>query len=108
LLGYHREERRPLQGVRGGVIIGGDTPMNRLRVRVPVSVLLFTAIGLSFPAQAPVLPSKYRTWLEEEVVYIITPTERQVFRDLSSDRDRDFFIEAFWRHRDPTPETEKN
>jgi len=56
----------------------------------------------------PPLPEKYRKWLEEEVVYIITPVEREIFLKLKNDRERDMFIEAFWKHRDPIPETEEN
>ncbi|MFQ6069148.1 MAG: GWxTD domain-containing protein [Candidatus Aminicenantales bacterium] len=54
------------------------------------------------------LPPRYRTWLEEEVVYIITPGEREVFLQLQTDRERDLFIEAFWKQRDPTPGTPEN
>lgn len=54
------------------------------------------------------LPEKYRKWLEEEVVYIITPLEREVFLQLATDRERDMFIEAFWKHRDPNPSTPEN
>jgi GWxTD domain-containing protein len=54
------------------------------------------------------LPEQYRLWLEEEVVYIITPKERDVFRKLETDKERDIFIEAFWKHRDPTPGTPQN
>jgi len=54
------------------------------------------------------LPPKYRTWLTEEAVYIITQKEKDIFLQLESDRDRDLFIEAFWRHRDPLPETPDN
>lgn len=54
------------------------------------------------------LPENYRRWLEEEVIYIITPNEKEVFLQLDSDKERDLFIEAFWKHRDPTPGTEKN
>lgn len=54
------------------------------------------------------LPERYRKWLEEEVVYIITPVEKEVFLQLQTDRERDLFIEAFWRHRDPTPGTPEN
>lgn len=82
--------------------------MKTLHLRLASATLLVVAIALSLPAQTPAPSPKYRAWLEEEVVYIITLTERQVFLDLSSDRDRDFFIEAFWRHRDSSPETEKN
>ncbi|MDH7513843.1 MAG: GWxTD domain-containing protein [Clostridiales bacterium] len=55
------------------------------------------------------LPPQYRKWLEEEVVYIITPKERDVFLQLETDREREAFINAFWKQRDPeslTPENE--
>ncbi|OGD36610.1 MAG: hypothetical protein A2V45_00930 [Candidatus Aminicenantes bacterium RBG_19FT_COMBO_58_17] len=55
------------------------------------------------------LPPTYRTWLEAEVVYIITPKEKEVFLQLETDREREIFIEAFWKQRDPdilTPENE--
>jgi GWxTD domain-containing protein len=54
------------------------------------------------------LSERYKEWLEKEVVYIISPLEKDVFLKLSSDRERDLFIEAFWRQRDPTTNTEKN
>jgi len=54
------------------------------------------------------LPPQYRRWLEEEVVYIITPKERDVFLRLESDREHDIFIEAFWKQRDPNPNTPEN
>lgn len=75
------------------------------------SILPLILLSLSLPTvaqKAPPLPDRYRAWLEEEVVYIITATERQVFLELTTDRERDLFVESFWRHRDPTPGTEKN
>jgi GWxTD domain-containing protein len=54
------------------------------------------------------LPESHRRWLEEEVVYIITPMEKDVFLQLLNDKERDLFITAFWKHRDPTPGTDKN
>ena len=54
------------------------------------------------------LPEMYRKWLEEEVVYIITKTEKAVFLKLESDRERNMFIEAFWKQRDPTPGSPEN
>ena len=54
------------------------------------------------------LPPQYRRWLEEEVVYIISPKERDVFLQLDLDRERDIFIEAFWKQRDPNPNTLEN
>ena len=54
------------------------------------------------------LPDRYKKWLDEEVVYVITPHERDVFRELRTDKERDIFIEAFWKHRDPDPGTPRN
>ncbi len=54
------------------------------------------------------LPQRFKIWLEEEVVYIISSLEKDVFLRLETDRERDLFIEAFWRHRDPTQGTPKN
>jgi GWxTD domain-containing protein len=54
------------------------------------------------------LPLEHRKWLEEDVVYIITPKEKDVFLRLDSDRDRNIFIDAFWKQRDPNPATEEN
>ncbi|MGB7297555.1 MAG: GWxTD domain-containing protein [Candidatus Aminicenantales bacterium] len=75
-------------------------------------LLLFA--GFCLPAAAgqkkaeTKLPEQYRIWLEEEVIYIITKTERDVFRKLETDKERDIFVEAFWKHRDPTPGTPQN
>jgi GWxTD domain-containing protein len=48
------------------------------------------------------------TWLEEDVVYIITDEERRAFQRLQSDDERDEFIQQFWLRRDPTPGTPEN
>jgi GWxTD domain-containing protein len=50
----------------------------------------------------------YRKWLNEDVAWIITDEERQAFRQLSNDEERDNFIEQFWLRRDPTPDTVEN
>ena len=54
------------------------------------------------------LPSQYKNWLEEEVVYIINPMEKEVFLQLQTDRERNLFIEAFWKQRDPSPASPEN
>jgi GWxTD domain-containing protein len=54
------------------------------------------------------LSKVYKKWLEEDVVWIITDEERQTFKQLSNDEERDQFIEAFWQRRDPSPDTEEN
>jgi len=54
------------------------------------------------------LPPTYRKWLEEEVVYLITPKEKEVFLQLETDREREIFIDAFWKQRDSDPLTPEN
>jgi GWxTD domain-containing protein len=79
--------------------------------KLTLLVLVFGGLTGLLPAQkkaSTVLPERYKTWLETEVVYIITGKERDVFRELGTDRERDFFIEAFWKQRDPTPGTPRN
>lgn len=63
---------------------------------------------LSLDIDKPKLAKKYIKWLEEEVIYIITPVEKEVFSKLVSDKERDLFIEEFWKQRDPTPGTARN
>ena len=54
------------------------------------------------------LSGTYKKWLNEDVVYIITPEEKAAFKALSNDEERDQFIEQFWLRRDPTPDTPEN
>ena len=50
----------------------------------------------------------YRKWLQKDAVYIITGAEKEIFRKLRTDDERDAFIEQFWRRRDPDPQTPEN
>ena len=71
--------------------------------------LLALAVPLGILGQSKIaLPERYKKWLDEEVVYIITAHERDVFLHLQTDKERDIFVEAFWKHRDPLPETPRN
>ena len=54
------------------------------------------------------LSPQHRKWLEEEVVYIILDREREVFLSLQTVEERERFMEAFWRKRDPNPATPQN
>jgi len=54
------------------------------------------------------LETPYKKWLNEEVVYIITDEEKQAFMRLSTNEEREEFIEQFWLRRDPTPDTPEN
>lgn len=86
--------------------------MNRKAFILAFSFILFllSPTLMSQEKKSPKdLDPKHRRWLEEEVVYIITSIEKDVFLQLDSERGRNLFIEAFWRHRDPnltTPENE--
>lgn len=76
-----------------------------------MSSLLIAAVVLSlygYSTDSKNLPERHKKWLEEEVLYLITSLEKEVFLKLESDRERDKFIEAFWNQRDPTPGSPDN
>ncbi len=50
----------------------------------------------------------YKKWLDEDVRWIITDEELSAFKKLTTNAERDIFIENFWQRRDPTPDTEEN
>jgi GWxTD domain-containing protein len=52
--------------------------------------------------------SPFSKWLNEDAVYIITDQERTAFLKLTSDEEKQHFIEQFWLRRDPTPGTQEN
>ena len=52
------------------------------------------------PAPLPQIPAPYRKWVDEEVVYIISPVERAKFLSLGSNEERQQFIQQFWSRRD--------
>lgn len=54
------------------------------------------------------LETPYRKWLTEDVGYIITDEERTAFKRMTTDDERQNFIEGFWLRRDPTPDTAEN
>jgi len=54
------------------------------------------------------LDTPYRKWLSEDVVYIITDQEKKSFLQLSTNEEREQFIEAFWQRRNPSPESSEN
>jgi GWxTD domain-containing protein len=54
------------------------------------------------------LKGNYKTWLNQEVTYIISDEERKSFMSLSNDEERDAFIENFWLRRNPNPDSPEN
>jgi len=64
-----------------------------------------------FAAQKAVrqeLKGAYKTWLDQDVSYIISDEERKAFKTLSNDEERDAFIENFWLRRNPNPDSPEN
>lgn len=82
------------------------------RILFLTALLLFFLPLFSFPVPGQKIPKDlapaYKKWLQEEVVYIITPKEKEVFLQLETDRERNLFIESFWKHRDPNLNTPEN
>ncbi|MBZ5516309.1 MAG: GWxTD domain-containing protein [Acidobacteriia bacterium] len=54
------------------------------------------------------MESAYKRWLSDEVPYIITDEERAAFKKLSTDDEREQFIEQFWERRNPNPGSPEN
>ncbi len=54
------------------------------------------------------MQSPYKKWLEEEVPYIISDEERAAFKNLTTDEEREQFIESFWETRNPDPGSPEN
>ncbi|MGA7766775.1 MAG: GWxTD domain-containing protein [Candidatus Sulfotelmatobacter sp.] len=94
----------------------------RRRKYLPVFVLCLSLLILSAQAQDRAqglgvarnaslngsIPQLYEKWLHEDVRWIITDQERADFKSLSTDKQRDDFVIAFWKRRNPTPGSPEN
>ena len=69
-----------------------------------LSLLLLNVCVSVMATPAPALPEKWKKWLNEEVVYIITPKEKEIFLTLNSEREREAFEKAFWLQETPPRE----
>jgi GWxTD domain-containing protein len=54
------------------------------------------------------LRGDFKTWLDQDVRWIITDTEAQAFKHLTNDEEREQFIENFWQRRNPSPDSPEN
>ena len=54
------------------------------------------------------LKDTYKSWLNQDVAYIISDEERSAFKNLGNDEERDAFIENFWLRRNPNPDSPEN
>ncbi len=52
--------------------------------------------------------SQYQKWLNEDVVYIITPKERAAFGKPKTNSQRNEFVQQFWERRNPHPGSDIN
>ena len=83
----------------------------------PGFLFLFVLVfGGAWAAQAPAaqgagegqdLLLRHREWLKITDTFIL-PAEKEAFLSLTNERDRDMFMEAFWKQRDPRPDTPRN
>src|SRR5678816_891794 len=55
----------------------------------------------------PEIKKAYVDWIKD-VDLILTQSERDAWKKLETDEEREKFIEDFWRSRDPDPDTEEN
>src|SRR6267154_3962858 len=54
------------------------------------------------------LHGAFKTWLDQDVTYIIRDEERKAFKNMSNDEEREAFIEQFWLRRNPNPDSPEN
>ncbi len=82
----------------------------KVKVRLLIRGILLALLGLTMAAAAQQEEKEdpFKKWLEEDVAYIISAEEKDVFRNLTTEDEKLVFIEQFWRSRDPDPRTEEN
>lgn len=91
-----------------------DMPTRRIRhsLAVPLFLVIFGLTSLIGHSQKSLKDEEsqdyYTKWLKEDVVYIITDEERSVFQSLTTDEEKERFIEQFWFRRDSDPTTSAN
>ena len=78
------------------------------RLGFALGLALVVSVAGSAAAQKVRLSKKYKKWLREEVVYIISKDEKEVFLKLVGEVEHEHFIQEFWDLRDPTPATPEN
>lgn len=79
--------------------------------RIGVWITTLAAAGLAWSCGAQTeeeLRGPFKRWLDEDVLYIIASEEREAFVQLTTDEEREHFIESFWTRRDPTPDSTAN
>jgi GWxTD domain-containing protein len=80
--------------------------VNRFLHFVLLILLLVSSVHSEEVKSFPLSPTD-KKWLDE-VYWIISDYEKNAFQSLTTEADRNRFMEAFWEDRDPTPGTKKN
>jgi len=81
-----------------------------------IALAAILVISGSLPLQAqksrdqrrPDASEHFKKWLKEDVVYIISEEEKEIFSKLTTDEEREAFIEQFWTRRNPNPSSLDN
>jgi GWxTD domain-containing protein len=122
------DQKRPIRSAAAVAANGGNLMKRIRRLLYPAGptglwapaiaalVLILSSGGLyaawravPAPAQsASTAQTPWAKWLNEDVVYIISDEEKAAFERLTTDEERQQFVEQFWEKRDPTPGTPEN
>jgi GWxTD domain-containing protein len=81
------------------------------QVRFQAALALFfvlSAAPFAWAAKHPPVPEPYKHWLTEEVPYLITDDEKNLFFSLTTNEARDRFIDDFWKVRSSDPDSPVN
>ena len=83
-------------------------PTEIARAALPAGIVSVSQEGTANPnaPATPPLHGVYKTWLEQDVRWIVTDPEAQAFKQLTSDEERDAFIKGFWERRNPSGSAE--
>ena len=82
--------------------------LDRVSLGIISLIVLLTATIVAQQNRQEEAEKYYKKWLDQDVVYIITQEERDVFSKLSTMDEKDQFIEQFWLRRDPDLRTALN
>jgi GWxTD domain-containing protein len=88
-----------------------ENAMKSLLLLIAISMTAYASIESDPQLEGNVqqqLTRRWDKWLSEEVIYVISEKERDIFLKLETDEQRERFVERFWLERDPTLGTEKN
>ncbi len=75
---------------------------------VRIIFVLTIAFFFTVPAYAQKVPESYKTEFLEKYRFFIDKDTKKSFEKLTTDEERDAFIENFWKERDTDPNTPEN